>query len=167
VECAGRRLAFVRARAAVEYDAPVRRIVGAWKERGLRRLAAWAAAVVVERPDASLTFVPPDPERRLRRGHHAAEALARELDRTWGMGVEPTLVRGRGSLRQRELGRAQRRGNVAAAFTARGRPVPGRLVLVDDVYTTGATANAAARALRKAGCAEVEVVTFARTIRIR
>ena len=47
VECAGRRLAFARARAAVEYDAPVRRIVGAWKERGLRRLAAWAAVVVV------------------------------------------------------------------------------------------------------------------------
>jgi predicted amidophosphoribosyltransferase len=171
VECAGRRLAFVRARAAVEYDAPVRRIVGAWKERGLRRLAAWAAAVVAdthERPDGtSLTFVPADPERRLRRGHHPAEALARELARTWGIGLEPLLVRARGSPRQRELGRAQRRGNVAAAFTARGGVLPGRLVLVDDVYTTGATANAAAAALRKAGCAEVEIVTFARTIRIR
>ena len=160
----------MRARAAVEYDAPVRRIVGAWKERGLRRLAAWAAAVVadaVDRPDASLTFVPPDPERRLRRGDHAAEALARELDRTWGIGMAPTLVRVRGSARQRELGRSQRRGNVAAAFAARGGGVPRRLALVDDVYTTGATADAAAAALRKAGCAEVEVVTFARTIRIR
>ena len=162
----------MRARAAVEYNAPVRRIVGAWKERGLRRLAAWAAAVVadtLERPDTSLTFVPPDPERRLKRGHHPAEALARELDRTWGIGVEPLLVRVRGSprLRQRELNRAQRRGNVAAAFAARGRAVPDRVVLVDDVYTTGSTANAAAAALRNAGCREVEIVTFARTIRMR
>jgi predicted amidophosphoribosyltransferase len=172
VECAGRRLAFVRARAAVEYDVPVRRIVGAWKERGLRRLAAWAAAVVadtVEPPATSLTFVPPDPERRLKRGHHPAEALARELARTWGIGVQPLLVHVRGSPRprQRELGRAQREANVAAAFAARGRAMPDSVVLVDDVYTTGSTANAAASALRKAGCAEIEVVTFARTIRIR
>jgi ComF family protein len=170
VECAGRRLAFTRARAAVEYEAPVRRIVGAWKERGLRRLAAWAAAVVadsVEPPDTErLTFVPADRDRRLQRGHHAAEALARELARTWGIGLEPYLVRARGSPRQRGLTRSGRRENVAAAFTAVRSP-PRRVTLVDDVYTTGATANAAAVALRKAGAEEVEVVTFARTIRIR
>jgi predicted amidophosphoribosyltransferase len=169
-ECAGRRLAFVRARAAVEYDAPVRRIVGAWKERGLRRLATWAAAVVadhLEPPAADLvTYIPPDPDRRLRRGHHAAEALARELGRTWGIGVEPTLVRVRGSPRQRGLSRTERRRNAAEAFAAT-RSATGRVLLVDDVYTTGATANAAASALRKAGPRGVEVVTFARTIRIR
>jgi predicted amidophosphoribosyltransferase len=170
VECAGRRLAFVRARAAVEYDAPVRRIAGAWKERGLRRLAAWAAALVVdalERPGVDcLTFVPADPDRRLRRGHHPAEALARELAREWSLGLEPLLVRTRGSPRQRQLTRAERRDNVATAFAA-ARGVPPRVVLVDDVYTTGATANAAASSLRKRGVREVEVVTFARTIRVR
>jgi ComF family protein len=169
-ECAGRRLAFAHARAAVEYDKPVRRIVSAWKERGLRRLAAWAAAVVadtVARPDAgtTLTFVASDHDRRLRRGHHAAEALARELAAGWGLSLEPLLARVRGSPRQRELGRIERRRNVSAAFAARG-PVPARIVLVDDVYTTGATANAAASALRKAGARQVEVVTFARTIRL-
>jgi predicted amidophosphoribosyltransferase len=169
-ECAGRRLAFVRARAAVEYDAPVRRIVSAWKERGLRRLAAWAATVVSDSlppPDSDcLAFIPADPDRRLLRGHHPAEALARELARTWGIGVEPFLVRIRGSPRQRQLGRTERRRNVAAAFAPRGH-APARVVLVDDVYTTGATANAAAAALRKGGAHEVEVVTFARTIRMR
>lgn len=167
-ECAGRRLAFVRARAAVEYDGPARRIVSAWKERGLRRLAAWAAAVVVdtlEPPDpAVLTYVPADHDRRLWRGHHAAEALARELGAAWGLGLEPLLARVRGSPRQRELSRADRRRNVAAAFSAAGA-VPARIVLVDDVYTTGSTANAAASALRKAGGREVEIVAFARTIR--
>lgn len=169
-ECAGRRLAFAHARAAVEYDAPVRRIVGAWKERGLRRLAAWAAAVVadlVEPPAARcLSFVPADGDRWLRRGHHPAEQLARELAAAWGIGLEPLLVRVRGSPRQRELTRTERRRNVAAAFAASG-PVPARVVLVDDVYTTGATATAAASALRKAGAREIEIVTFARTIRIR
>jgi ComF family protein len=169
-ECAGRRLAFARARAAVEYDEPVRRIVGAWKERGLRRLAAWAAAVLadtLQAPSADLlTYVPAEPDRRLRRGHHAADALARDLSRTWGIGVEPTLARVRGSPRQRGLSRTERRRSVASAFAAT-RPVPARILLVDDVYTTGATVTAAASALRKAGALEVEIVTFARTIRIR
>jgi ComF family protein len=169
-ECAGRRLAFTHARAAVEYDARVKRIVAAWKERGLRRLARWAAAVLADSvplPHAGrLVYVPSDPDRRLRRGHHPAEQLARELARTWGIGVEPALARVRGSPRQRELTRVERRDNVSAAFAA-ARPAPARVVLVDDVYTTGATANAAASALRIAGAREVEVVTFARTIRIR
>jgi len=168
-ECAGRRLAFARARSAVEYDSPVRRIVGAWKERGLRGLAAWAAAVLVDAlppADAPVTFVPADRDRRLRRGHHSAEALARELAAAWNLPVAPLLVRARGSPRQRELTRDQRRRNVAAAFAARPG-VPARVVLVDDVYTTGATANAAASALRQAGARRVEVVTFARTIRLR
>ncbi|MFL6020921.1 MAG: double zinc ribbon domain-containing protein [Gaiellaceae bacterium] len=170
-ECAGRRLAFVRARAAVEYDEPVRRVVAAWKERGLRRLAEWAAQVVVEAiqlPDGAscIAFVPGDSDRRLERGHHPAERLAHALASKWGLAVEPVLVRARGSPRQRGLGRLERRRNVAAAFACR-RPVAARVLLVDDVYTTGATANAAASALRRGGARSVEVLTFARTIRIR
>jgi ComF family protein len=169
-ECSGRRLAFVRARAAVEYDEQVRRVVAAWKERGLRRLAGWAAELVVEcvaRPDAvSLVHIPGDPDRRLKRGHHAAERLARELSVAWDLPLEPLLTRTRGSRRQRGLTQVERRRNVAAAFRAQG-PVPGRVAIIDDVYTTGATLNAAASVLRKRGARRVEVVTFARTIRIR
>jgi ComF family protein len=162
-------LAFACARAAVAYDGPVRRIVAAWKERGLRRLAAWAAQVVVEsvpRPAGhTLVCVPADPDRRLRRGYHAAEQLACELATAWELSLQPLLVRARGSPRQRELTREQRRRNVASAFVCRGS-APAQVTLVDDVYTTGATANAAASALRKGGARRVEVVTFARTIRM-
>jgi predicted amidophosphoribosyltransferase len=169
-ECAGRRLAFARARAAVEYDGPVRRIVAAWKERGLRRLAGWAAAVVadaVPRPNAAvLTYVPGDPDRRLLRGHHPAERLAKELTRVWELPCAPLLVRNRGSPRQRGLTQRERRRNVAGAFRA-AAPVPAAVLLVDDVYTTGATVSAAASALRRGGARTVEVVTFAHTIRIR
>lgn len=168
-ECSGRRLAFARARAAVQYDDPVRKVVAAWKERGLRRLAEWAAQVVVDtvaRPDVgAIAFVPGDADRRLKRGHHAAERLARELSVAWELPLEAAALRTRGVPHQRGLPRAARRRNVAGAF-APGDGVPARVVLVDDVYTTGATVNAAASALRKAGARRVEVVTFARAIRI-
>jgi predicted amidophosphoribosyltransferase len=58
----------------------------------------------------------------------------------------------------------ERRRNVRGAFAATRAP-PGRIVLVDDVYTTGATASEAARCLLRAGARRVDVVTFARTVR--
>jgi predicted amidophosphoribosyltransferase len=167
-ECAGRRLGFVSARAAVEYDDAVRRLVGGWKERGLRRIAAEAAALVadvVPRPVVDrLSFVPPDGDRTLRRGHHPAERLARELARRWELPVEPLLGRAGPAPRQRGLTLAERRRNVRGAFGAI-RAAPASVCLVDDVYTSGATANAAAQALRRAGATRVEVVCFARAVR--
>jgi predicted amidophosphoribosyltransferase len=167
-DCAGRRIAFGRARSAVYYEDEVRSFVGAWKERGLRRLADVAAGLVAEavaRPDvAALTFVPPDPDRGLKRGHHPPQRLAEQLAVRWDLPVETILRRCRPAKRQRGLTRAERRRNVAGAFEATVR-VPSSLVLVDDVFTSGATANAAASALRKAGGRRVEVVTFARVVR--
>jgi predicted amidophosphoribosyltransferase len=165
-ECAGRRLAFATARAAVLYEGAVRAIVGAWKDRGLRRLAGAAAEVVVEvvpRPGAPLTFVPADRDRGLRRGHDPPRRLADELGRRWELPVEPLLRRTRPVRPQRGLARAERRRNVDGAFAATCSPT--RIVLVDDVFTSGATVNAAASALRKAGARRVEVVTFARVVR--
>jgi hypothetical protein len=78
--------------------------------------------------------------------------------------VVRSLGRTRAPRPQRGLPLPDRRRNVAGAFAA-GEAVPTRLVLVDDVYTTGATAAAAASALRKAGAARIDVVTFARAVR--
>src|SRR5215475_5287022 len=137
-ECAGRRLAFASARAAVHYDDAVRLFVAAWKERELRRLAAAAAAVVLEvisppRGEA-VTFVPPDPDRGLKRGHHPPRKLAEALAREWELPlVDP--VRRRAAKRQRGLSRAERRRNVAGVFAAHAE-APRSLVLVDDVFTS-------------------------------
>jgi predicted amidophosphoribosyltransferase len=168
-ECSGRRLAFASARAAVAYDEGVRRLVRAWKERGLRTLAALAAdeiAYALSPPPgaAGLAFVPPDRARGLERGHHPAERLARELGDRWALPVLPVLGRTRPIPRQRGLSLAHRRHNVAGAF-APARRAPARLVLVDDVYTSGSTVGAAATALRKSGARRVDVVTFARVVR--
>ncbi len=169
-ECSGRRLAFASARAAVAYDDAVRALVGEWKERGLRRLADLAADLVagtVEHPDAAvLVPVPADRDRSLKRGHEPAAHLARELGRRWEIPVERLLRRTRPGARQRGLSHSDRRANVRGVFTA-VRRIQTKIVLIDDVYTTGATANAAASALRKSGARRVDVVTFARTIRIR
>ncbi|TMM26314.1 MAG: ComF family protein [Actinobacteria bacterium] len=166
-ECAGRRLAFASARAAVLYDDAVRALVAAWKERALRRLAAGAVSVVIEvvpPPKADVvTFIPPDPDRELKRGHHPPRQLAEQLARRWELQLA-TPLRRRAARRQRGLSRAERRRNVAGVFSAKGA-VPRSVVLIDDVFTSGATVNAAASALRKAGARRVEVVTFARVVR--
>jgi ComF family protein len=167
-ECAGRRLAFATARAAVAYEGPARALVAAWKERGLRSLARRAGALVevhVARPNPdALAFVPGDRERMLWRGANTAEALARELARRWEVPIIGALRRVGRERPQRGLSRTERRANVRAAFVAVG-DVPRKLVLVDDVYTTGATVAAAASALRRAGARTVDVVTFARAVR--
>jgi predicted amidophosphoribosyltransferase len=160
-ECAGRRLAFRSARAAVPYDDTVRRIVRRWKEHGLRSLAGAAADVLaarVTRPGvAVVTWVPAEPWRARSRGHHPAERLARELAERWALPCRPLLVRRGPALRQRGLSRSQRQRNPAFLALETGLCA----VIVDDVYTTGATANAAARALG----GRVDVVTLARTVR--
>ena len=95
--------------------------------------------------------------------------LARSIARLTGLPFEPgALVRSRMTRQQVGLGTRERQDNVRGAFKVpeegdikvRGR----RLLVVDDVYTTGATVSAAARALRKAGAAKIHVLTFARVL---
>ena len=165
-ECAGRRLAFATACAAVGYDAAARRLVHAWKERGLRRLAAEAAQIVAERlppPEVdALTFVPAHRGRRLERGHNPAQRLAFELAALWELPCLPLLERTRGG-RQRGSSAAERR-TLRGAFRATSA-APRRVAVIDDVYTTGATAAAAASALRAAGARRVEAIAFTRALR--
>jgi ComF family protein len=167
-ECAGRRLAFARARCAIVYDERARALVRSWKENGRRRLAEEAAALLAEVVAAPavdvLTHVPGDPERALERGDVPPRALAAALSALWTMPAENLLRRTRTQKRQRGLSLADRRRNVRGTVAARGDS-PRRVCLVDDVYTSGATADACASALRKAGARHVEVVTLARAVR--
>jgi predicted amidophosphoribosyltransferase len=167
-ECAGRRLAFASATSAYAYAGPAVPFVHAWKERGLRHLAPLAAELVLavlERPSADvITYIPPDPVRQLERARHPAQALAYELGVRWQIECVPLLARSRLTKRQATLPLAGRGGNVRDLF-APTHAVRSRVVLIDDVYTSGSTANAGATALRRGGASRVEVMTFARAVR--
>lgn len=167
-ECAGRRLAFVQARAAIVYDARARAFVRGWKERGRRGLAREAARLVAETvppPTAEgLVPVPGDPERVWERGDVPARALARELASNWAVPLVDALVRSHSLPPQRGLSLHERRRNVRGSVVARG-PLPANVCVVDDVYTSGATVDACAAACRRFGARRVRVVTLARAVR--
>jgi predicted amidophosphoribosyltransferase len=92
--------------------------------------------------------------------------VARALGKAIGLPVVRLLERQGGSRPQVGLERRARLVNARGSARARpGAAVPRRVVLVDDVYTTGATLDACAGALRRAGAAEVVALTFARAVR--
>lgn len=166
---------FDRARAAVAYSGVARQLVHNLKYGDRTDLAPWMAGWM-QRAGAEL-FVPgqqvvpvPLHWRRFmwRRFNQSAE-LARHLARIKGLAFAPELlVRVRKTRQQVGLGQRQRVENVRAAFqvpaAARARLAGAAVLLVDDVYTTGATVSSAARALKRAGAARVDVLTFARVL---
>jgi len=129
-----------------------------------RPLGRWLAARAPLPPGALVVAVPLGRRRRLARGYDQAGRLADHLARASGaVRLNGALRRVRETPPQVGRSRAARAANVAGAFTADPARVAGRdLVLVDDVVTTGATADAAASALLAAGARRVTVVALAR-----
>jgi len=131
-----------------------------------RPLGAWLAARTPLDGGAVVVSVPLARGRRIERGYDQAALLADHLARAGGARarrLRAALRRVRETPPQVGRTRAERARNVAGAFEASGGAVAGRdVVLVDDVVTTGATADAAAAALRRAGARSVVVVALAR-----
>lgn len=164
-----------RARAAVAYSGVARNMVQALKYRDRADLAPWMAGWML-RAGAELLaeadVVVPVPLHRLRflaRRFNQSAELARAVAERAALPFEPDAVRRRRATRQQVgLGLKERQGNVRGAFAVpepsdvlvRGR----RVLVVDDVLTTGATVSAVARTLMRAGAASVDVLTFARVL---
>jgi len=183
--CAAWPAAFGLARSAVWLDAGAREAVHALKYGGLPRIAADLAAAMVglDVPglDSGLLVPVPLGQARLRaRGYNQSERLARALGRRWQRPVVDLLVRTRDTAAQTALTPEARLANVAGAFRVRIgdcglrisserlesaiRNPKSAIILVDDVFTTGATLAEAARALERAGAGTVLAVTFGRAV---
>lgn len=167
--------AFNRLRAVAAFDDIVRDLVHSLKYRDrldlVPMMARWMARAGAEAlAEADLVLPVPLHRRRLfRRRFNQSAELARHIARAVNIAYAPgLLVRVKNTARQVGLGRKGRTRNVEGAFrvTDAGRlALAGkRVVLIDDVYTTGATVGAASRALRRAGAADITVLTFAMAI---
>lgn len=152
-------------RSAVWLDVGARRAVHLLKYEGWWRAAGAMARSMTGleplRPGAVLVPIPLGRARERARGYNQSTELARALGALSGLEVRgESLVRHRETPSQTRLTPEERAANLRRAFRAR-RP-PGHAVLVDDVFTTGATLVSAASALLEAGAGRVSAVTFAR-----
>ena len=175
-ECHGRPTPIRTARAFAAYHhpdgaSPVAAAIARCKYGGARRLGRRFAAVITARvPCADVDLVvavPLHPRRLRRRGFNQSAVVARHVARRLGCATAPTLVvRIRDTPSQTALSSRERAANVSGAFAVRDpTAVRGQtILLVDDVWTSGATARAVAATLRDAGAAAVDVLTIARVL---
>ncbi len=166
---------FRRARAAVGFSGVPRRMVQSMKYHDQPELARWMAAWMLRAGRDLITGadaiipVPLHPRRFLMRRYNQSAELARHLARQARKPFDPDiLIRMKRTMQQVGLSAGARQANVQGAFkvpdSARIKVTGKSIVLVDDVYTTGATVIAATKALKRAGAAHVDVLTFARVI---
>jgi len=172
--CAYTPLALTSIRSPFLMEGPIREAIHQLKYRNLRALAPTLAGLMAEywtreglgRFDC-LVPVPLHRGRLRERGYNQSELLARGLSKLTGLPVvSGSLVRQRAGLPQARASSAEeRRSSVQGAFLARGRGLDDkRVLLVDDVCTTGATLDACARALQEAGAKEILALTLAREV---
>jgi len=151
------------------YEGLARRLILEFKFSGHTELAALFAELAVPATaqfSGGFDFIVPVPLhwfRRLRRGYNQCELFGRELSRLTGVSYIDALRRTALGGHQSRRGRAERLAAMRGAFKLAKTGLAGkRLLLVDDVFTTGATLTAAAEALGAAGPASVTVLTLAR-----
>lgn len=165
-ECDGAGLAYLQHVCVRHpYSGEVARLVGLAKAVGrpaaVRALGDLLPTLPDDAPNHGIVVpIPPSPGRRP--GPHLGTALARACARRHHLPLRHLLVTTRLGAEQHRLSPAERRANVVGLFRC-SKPAPAYVVLVDDLITTGATASAAAAALRAAGAKRIDLICLART----
>ncbi len=176
--CRQREWAFDMARAGFVFDGPVRDASHMLKYQGHFGIGAWLGKKMEEilrdtfhykenEEEALIVPVPLSPERLKDREFNHSLALAVPISKSLGFPVNTSVLqRKNGSRPQVGLSPKERWHNVRGAFSIKGsESIKGkRVILVDDVLTTGATSNECARVLKKAGAVRVDVLILARTL---
>lgn len=154
------------------YEGKLRDLIHVFKYGGVRPLARPFGRLLAQAlpREAGFDLIVPMPLhwfKQWQRGFNQADLLALEIGRKWNTPVKKVIRRLRVTAPQAGLTNAKRRANVQGAFRMAGsRRLDGlRVLLVDDVVTTGATASACARVLKRAGASDVALLALARTDR--
>lgn len=166
---------FDRARAAVIYDEVARSVVSRLKYGDRAELARFCAGMMVSacaellEGDPLLVPVPLHRFRQWQRRYNQSMELAHHISSFSGIEIAPLLVRRKRRTRQQVgLNAAQRQRNVSGAFSVdpgeAGRFAGRRILIVDDVVTTGATVRALTHALKRGGFDQIDVISFARVV---
>jgi ComF family protein len=162
---------FDRAASFGFYEGALRDLIHLYKYAGMRplgrHLARYLAELMAEENFDAVVSVPLHWRKRWRRGFNQSEILARSVSRFRATPYVDALKRVRAAEVQAGLGKTARRKNVSGAFAVkRAADVQGkRVLLIDDVMTTGATATACGLALKRAGAQSVSLLTLARVDR--
>ncbi len=150
------------------YDGALRKLIHIFKFEGVRTLQRPLGTLLAQVLPRETSFdaivaMPLHWRRRWQRGFNQSELLAQEIGRRWGVPVVKAVQRKKATVPQAGLTSAQRRTNVQGAFQAKKASLTGKhVLLIDDVLTTGATASACARALKRAGASKVTFLALAR-----
>jgi ComF family protein len=152
------------------YDGPLKDLIHLYKYGRLQGLAArfvpfLSAALPRENTYDVVVPVPLHWRRFWERGFNQAAQLGKGIARHRGLRFRRLLARGRWTVSQTNLSNNARRANISGAFRVRGKVQGLRILLVDDVMTTGATAGACASVLKRAGAKSVTLLTLARVDR--
>ncbi len=169
----GRR--FHKARSLGPYEGLLLEAIARFKFRGVAYLAHPLGTLLADYADPDFPFqeidvvipVPLHPQRLRARGYNQSLLLARHVSRRRSLPLNFTaLVRTRPTVPQTQLSGPERRENIRGAFEVKDAdPVRGKkILLVDDVFTTGATVQECTRVLLRAGAARVDVLTLARVL---
>lgn len=150
-----------------DYTGKARKLIHLIKFRANRRLALLAGRLLSELPIPFADAIVPVPlskRRLIQRGFNQSQVMAGAISEKTAIPVKNLLVRTKDTPPQSGLGRKERLKNIKGAFSLNDRDgLPRSVIVVDDVFTTGATVNEVARVLKKAGVHTVSALVFART----
>ena len=170
IRCQNQKGEFLLNRSPLIYDGNGQQLILAMKFGRKKYIANTLAAMMADEfikrnMNAEIAvFVPMTREEEKKRGFNQSELLARNVAERLNLPLLPALVKTKNTSQQKQLKREEREKNLIDAFACIYKEVKGRkILLIDDVFTTGATANACTHTLLKAGAKEVSVLTAAVT----
>jgi ComF family protein len=174
-DCSREVMPFTIARSVVLYDGVIKEAIHKFKFEGKKTLSSFLGRFLVEHlklgeiPVKKIDVVIPLPlsrNRERQRGYNQTELLAKEISAQYPIKMDSrSLIKSKDVAPQFELSRVNRLLNIKGAFSC--SPLTGKnVLLIDDIYTTGATVREASRALKAAGAGDVYVLTLARAVEV-